>query len=94
MFCNSDTITETNKRFDLGTAYETLKHRLSIYSGEGSGWIIDKIVDIWINISNYDPLAGSSYIPLPSKLNNPKTLNVLNGVILDLLILQIVTLRD
>ena len=72
IFRNSDTITVTNKRFDLGTAYETLKHRLSIYSGEGSGWIIDKIEDIWINISNYDPLAGSSYIPLPSKLNNPK----------------------
>ena len=72
IFRNSDPITVTNKRFDLGTAYETLKHRLSIYSGEGSGWIIDKIEDIWINISNYDPLAGSSYIPLPSKLNNPK----------------------
>ena len=34
MFCNSDAIKETNKRFDLVTAYETLKHRLSIYSGE------------------------------------------------------------
>ena len=72
IFRNSDTITLTNKRFDLGTAYETLKHRLSIYSGEGPGWTTDKIEDIWINISNYDPLAGSSYIPLPSKLNNPK----------------------
>ena len=72
IFRNSDTITVTTKRFDLDAAYETLKHRWSIYSGEGSGWIIDKIEDIWINISNYDPLAGSSYIPLPSKLNNPK----------------------
>ena len=72
IFRNSDPITVTNNRFDLGTAYKILKHRLSIYSGEGSGWIIDKIEDIWINISNYDPLAGSSYIPLPSKLNNPK----------------------
>ena len=25
-----------------------------------------------IDIANYDPLTGSSYIPLPSKLNNPK----------------------
>ena len=68
----SDLITVTNKRFDLGTAYETLKHRLNIYSGEGSGWVIDKIEDTWINIANYDPLAGSSYIPSPPKLNNPK----------------------
>ena len=72
IFRNSDTITVTNKRFDLGTAYETLKHRLNIYSGEGSGWVIDKIEDTWINIANYDPLAGSSYIPSPPKLNNPK----------------------
>ena len=69
---NSDPITVTNKRFDLGTVYETLKHRLSVCFGESSRWISDKIVDKWINISNYDPLAGSSYIPLPSKLNNPK----------------------
>ena len=53
-FRNSDTITITNKRFDLGTAFDTLKHRLIIYSGEGSAWIIDKIEDIWINISNKD----------------------------------------
>ena len=72
IFCNSDTVTVTNQRFDLNTSYETLKNRLSIYSSEGPGWITDKIENIWINISNYDPLACSSYIPLPSKLNNPK----------------------
>ena len=37
-----------------------------------SGWIVDKIENLWINISNYDPLSGSSYIPLPPELNNPK----------------------
>ena len=71
-FRNSDTIAVTNQRFDLNKSYETLKDGLSIYSSKGSGWIIDKIENIWINISNYDPLLGSTYIPLPSKLNNPK----------------------
>ena len=71
-FCNSDPVTVTNQKFDLNTSYETLNHRLSIYSSEDSGWIIDKIENIWISIANYDPLVGSSYIPLPSKLNNPK----------------------
>ena len=32
--------------------------------------MIDKIEDIWINISSYDSLAASSYIELPSELNN------------------------
>ena len=70
IFRNSDAITVTNQRFNLNTSYETLKHRLSIYSSKGSGWIIDKIENIWINISNYDPLVGRSYIPLSPELNN------------------------
>ena len=65
IYYNSDSITVINTRFNLAEAFETLKHRLSIYSDEGSGWIIDKIEDIWINVANYDPLAGSSYFPLP-----------------------------
>ena len=36
----------------------------------GSGWIVDKIKAMHIKISNHDPLSGSSYIPLPPKLNN------------------------
>ena len=70
IFRNSDAITVANQRFNLNTSYETLKHRLSIYSSKGSGWIIEKIENIWINISNYDPLVGRSYIPLSPELNN------------------------
>ena len=40
------------------------------WPGEGSGWIVEIIDDIHIFISNYDPLSGSSYIPLPPELNN------------------------
>ena len=58
-------ITVTNQRFNLNTAYEELKHRLDIWNCVGSGWIIYKIKDINIAISNYHPLAGSSYITLP-----------------------------
>ena len=54
IFRNSDAITVANQRFNLNTSYETLKHGLSVYSSEGSGWIIAKIENIWINISNYD----------------------------------------
>ena len=42
-----------------------------MWTGLGSGWIIDKIEDINIDIANYNPLAGSSYIPLPPELNHP-----------------------
>ena len=64
-------ITVINQRFNLNSAYEELKHRLDIWTSLGSGSIIDKIEDINIDIANYDPLAGSSYIPLPPELNHP-----------------------
>ena len=65
-------ITVINQRFNLNSAYEELKHRLDIWTGEGSGWIIDNIEAIFIDIPNYDPLVGSSYTILPPELNNPK----------------------
>ena len=58
----SEEITVINKKFNLNSAYEELKHKLDIWGERGSGWIVDKIENIWIKISNYDPLAGSSYI--------------------------------
>ena len=67
---NAKAITVTDQRFDLNKAYEKLKHRQGIWGERGSGWIVDKIKGIHIKISNYDPLSGSSYVPLPPKLNN------------------------
>ena len=70
LFWYFEPITVTNQIFNLNKAYETLKHRLDIWSERGSGWIVDKIENIKINIANYEPLAGSNYIPLPPELNN------------------------
>ena len=35
-------------------------------------WIIDSVIDHSINISKYNPLAGSSYIKLPKELDHPR----------------------
>ena len=66
------TITAANQRFHLNSAYEELKHRLDIWTGLGSGWVVDRIEDLYIDVANYDLLAGSTYIQLPPELNNPK----------------------
>ena len=68
----SDTITVTNNRFRLDHAFIKILNLLYKWQGEGSGWVIDKVQDIHININNYEPLAGSSYIPTPPKLSNAK----------------------
>ena len=70
IYINSEAVTVTNQRFNLSTSYEKLKNILDIWTGQGSGWIVNKIEDIHIKICNYDPLSGSSYIPLPPELNN------------------------
>ena len=70
IYINSEAVTVTNQRFNLSTSYEKLKNILDIWTGQGSGWIVNKIEDIHIKICNYDPLSGSTYIPLPPKLNN------------------------
>ena len=44
---------------------------MDIWTGQDSEWIVDKIEDKHIYIANYDPLVGSSYIPLPPELNHP-----------------------
>ena len=43
-----------------------------IWISESSGWVIDKIEGLYINVANYEPLSGSSYIPLPKVLNNSR----------------------
>ena len=69
-FIRSNAVTVINQRFNFEVSYEIIKNILDIWTGFGSGRIIDKIENIYINIANYDPLAGSSYFPLPPELRN------------------------
>ena len=41
-----------------------------MWINEPSGWIIDRIDELYINVSNYEPLSVGSYIQLPKVLNN------------------------
>ena len=70
IYIRSDTMTVTNQRINLDAAYEKLKILLDIWDGPGSGWVVDKNEDIYIIVSSYDPLVGSSYFPLPLELRN------------------------
>ena len=52
IYLRSEAITVTNQRFNLNKAYEELKHKLDICIGPSSGWIVDKIENIHIDIAN------------------------------------------
>ena len=70
IYIRSDAITVINQNFRLNEAFGKLTLLLDIWEGKGSAWIIDQVQDIHININNYDPLAGSTSIQLPSELQN------------------------
>ena len=70
IFIRSNAVTVINQMFNLEASYEILKNKLHIWTGFGSGWIIDKTENIFIGIANYEPLAGSIYFPLPPELRN------------------------
>ena len=70
IYIRSDATTVINQRFNLSEAFTKLMRLLDIWDGKGSGWIIDQVQDIHININNYNPLAESNYISLPAELQN------------------------
>ena len=39
---------------------------------KGSGWTIESVNNHYLNIVQYQPMKGSSYIKLPEELNNSK----------------------
>ena len=54
----------------MNDSFEEILNLLEIWINEGSGWVINKIEGLYINVTNYEPLLGGSYIPLPKVLNN------------------------
>ena len=70
LYFNSLIKTVINQRYCLNNSFEEILNLLDIRINEGSGWVIDKIEELYINVANYEPLLGGSYIPLPKVLNN------------------------
>ena len=52
-------------------AEEEIRNKIADWLLEGSNWVIELILDHYLNIIGYTPLRGSSYIKLPKELRNP-----------------------
>ena len=64
--------TVINQRYHLNDSFEEILHLLDTWINESSGWTIEKTDGLYIHTSNYEPLLGGSYIPLPKVLNNSR----------------------
>ena len=52
---------------------------LEKWTQRGSGWVIDQVESLWLDIARYQPLRGGSYIPLPREVQTKKVvINVKN----------------
>ena len=52
--------------------FTTIMENIRKSLGNGSGGIIDSIIDHTTSVSKYNPLVGSSYIKLPKELDHPR----------------------
>ena len=52
----------------LNQFLDEVKGEIEAWSQRGSGWVVDEILEAFINIAQYQPLRGGSYMELPKKL--------------------------
>lgn len=63
---------------DVSNLYKTMTDKMlksfAEYQQNGSNWVFDSIEELQLNTIKYEPLSGSSYIPLPKALANKKAI--------------------
>ena len=63
----------------LDKAFPHILETLEKWTQRGSGWVVDHVSTLWLDIARYKPLRGGSYIPLPAAVKNKKAVvNVKN----------------
>ena len=72
-YFNSTTTTILNEldiRDFYDKAVEEILNRIAKWISKGSGWVIERIINFYLNIVSYVPLKGRSYFPLPEELRH------------------------
>ena len=91
-YFHSDTHTNlesTDVKQILVQVIRTILDKITIYQHNGSGWYFKEVVHLEIHTVNFNPMRGSSYIPLPDWIMRKKAIinigvtlmiNVFSGV--------------
>ena len=67
-------LNNTNIQASLQISKQHILNIISQWVSEGSGWTVESIESHHLNIANYSPLKGSSYIELPLEIKKSKGL--------------------
>ena len=64
----------------LNSIYENLTSTIEDFQQGGSGWGLDKLLALDLHLLEFDPLRATSYIPLPTCIQNRKAvINIRNN---------------
>lgn len=66
---NIETLDDVFNRFIDGVRGE-----IEAWSQRGSGWVLERILEAFINVTKYQPFRRGSCMPLPEKLQNKKAI--------------------
>ena len=77
VFNANDDENEIEEYFD--NIFEIINGKIEAWVAEGSGWEVEKIELVYVNVARFQPLRGGTYLPIPTKLKNKKAvMNVEN----------------
>ena len=63
----------------LNSISENLASTIEDFQQHGSGWVLDKLLALDLHLLEFDPLRSTSYIPLPTCIQNKKAvINIKN----------------
>ena len=63
----------------IAKAQSAIETNIDKWTREGSGWVVTRVMCLYVNIAKYQPLTGSSYMELPDTLKSKKAIiNVKN----------------
>ena len=71
VYFNSLTKTVISADYKLNECFNEIIYRLENWTSHGFGWIVEEIINQYLNISSYLPLSGSTYVKLPKELDHP-----------------------
>ena len=54
--------------YALDAIVNSNKEEISRWQNQGSDWVIDRILTVYLEFARYEPIRGGTYIPTPSKL--------------------------
>ena len=63
----------------IDKGHQAIDAQMDEWTKEGSGWVVTRVLCLYVNISKYTPLKGSSYMELPKYLKKKEAIiNVRN----------------